>query len=72
MAEQTQQTTTPATTQQPATQQPTQQQAPARTAVDLFCSLIPGANASSLPVTTGFTVLSAVGELPPHHGVRRR
>jgi hypothetical protein len=34
MAEQTQQTTTPATTQQPATQQPTQQQAPARTAVD--------------------------------------
>jgi len=41
-------------------------------ASDLFCSLIPGANASSLPVTTGFTVLSAVGDQPPHHGVRRR
>src|SRR6516162_496492 len=43
-----------------------------RAAFDLFCSLIPGANASSLPVTTGFTVLSAVGDQPPHHGVRRR
>src|SRR5215471_16411598 len=32
------------------------------TQTDLFCSLIPGPNASSFSVTTGFTVLSAVGD----------
>ena len=45
---------------------------PRMTRIGLFCSLIPGPNASSLLASTGFTVLSAVGDQPPHHGVRRR
>src|SRR4029077_19063516 len=48
---------------------------PARpmSAVDGFCSLIPGLGVKvSTIILAGPTVLSAVGARPPHDGVRRR